>query len=254
MYRIAASFIFFTRLPLWRLVKVPKEYYSRVVEFWPLTGWLTGGVAAGVLWLGAQCFPPVVAVTLAFTARLLLTGALHEDGLADFFDGFGGGGTRERVLEIMKDSRIGTYGVLGLIMYGLLLVGTLSSFPTWLACVSILAADPWSKWCTSQIINVLPYARDEATSKSHTVYVRMSTFAWLASLAIAVLPCFWWMCTLARIPMIAMGVTMLVTAFMLLLVHKRIGGYTGDCCGAIALIGELSYYMSIAASQMLLWK
>ena len=120
--RIWAAFIFFTRLPLWRLHEPPKESYKSVVEFWPLTGWLTGGLMALTLWLCSMYFPYTVAVLFAIVVRLLITGALHEDGLADFMDGFGGGGSdRSRILAIMKDSHIGTYGVIGLILYHLLL-------------------------------------------------------------------------------------------------------------------------------------
>ena len=91
--RIWAAVIFFTRLPFWRLHEPPKACFSTVVEHWPLTGWLTGGVMAAILYLSCYIGPhPVypVAVVLAIVARMLLTGALHEDGLADFLDGFGG--------------------------------------------------------------------------------------------------------------------------------------------------------------------
>ena len=126
---ILAAFIFFTRLPFWRIREVPAECFKHVVPYWPLSGWLTGGIMAGVLWLSAQILPFSVAVLLALAARLLITGALHEDGLADFFDGFGGGTNRERILSIMKDSHIGSYGVIGLIFYFLLLWSLLMSLP-----------------------------------------------------------------------------------------------------------------------------
>ena len=112
-----AALIFFTRLPFWRIYQPPKDAYQYVVEFWPLAGWLTGGVMAGVLFLSAMVFRYEIAIILAIISRLLLTGALHEDGLADFIDGFGGGHNRQRILDIMKDSHIGTYGVLALIVY-----------------------------------------------------------------------------------------------------------------------------------------
>ena len=124
---ILAAFIFFTRLPFWRIREVPAECFKHVVPYWPLSGWLTGSIMAGVLWLSAQILPFSVAVLLALAARLLITGALHEDGLADFFDGFGGGTNRERILSIMKDSHIGSYGVIGLIFYFLLLWSLLMS-------------------------------------------------------------------------------------------------------------------------------
>ena len=128
MSSLYAAFIFFTRLPFWRLYQPPKESYKAVVEWWPLVGWLTGGVMAAVIYFGSMLLPYTIAVAAAIVARLLLTGALHEDGLADFVDGFGGGGTdRQRILDIMKDSRVGTYGVLALIVYELLLFLTLYS-------------------------------------------------------------------------------------------------------------------------------
>ena len=115
---VAAAFIFFTRLPLWRWLHPSPEAYKHVVVYWPVVGWLTAGVSAGVLYAASLVLPVTLAVWSAVAARLLLTGALHEDGLADFFDGFGGGGRdRTRILAIMKDSHIGTYGVIALIVY-----------------------------------------------------------------------------------------------------------------------------------------
>ena len=121
MLRILAAFIFFTRLPFWRLAEVPSEYFKNVVCRWALVGWLTAGLSVIVLYAASLILPASVAVLLAIVTRLLITGCLHEDGLADFFDGFGGGTSRERILSIMKDSHIGSYGVIGLILYFALL-------------------------------------------------------------------------------------------------------------------------------------
>ena len=120
MNNLLAALMFFTRLPFWRICTVPSECFRHVVSYWSLCGWLTGGVMALSFWVFSIWFPLPVAVLLALCARLFLTGALHEDGLADFFDGFGGGRDREGILRIMKDSHIGSYGVLGLILYYLL--------------------------------------------------------------------------------------------------------------------------------------
>ena len=117
MQRILAAFIFFTRLPFWRIAEVPGEYFKNVVSCWPLVGWLTAGLSVLVLYAASMLLPDSIALLLAIATRLLVTGCLHEDGLADFFDGFGGGTNKERILAIMKDSHIGSYGVIGLLFY-----------------------------------------------------------------------------------------------------------------------------------------
>ena len=95
---ILAAFIFFTRLPFWKIKEVPAECFKHVVPYWSLTSWLTGGIMAGTLWITGQILPISIAWITAIIVRLLVTGCLHEDGLADFLDGFGGGTTRERTL------------------------------------------------------------------------------------------------------------------------------------------------------------
>ena len=110
---LLAALIFFTRLPFWRLRDVPSECFKHVVPYWPLVGWLTGGLMAASLWLCAQVMPLAAAWIVALTVRLLVTGCLHEDGLADFFDGFGGGkqlhalripsGLPRRPFDVMAD-------------------------------------------------------------------------------------------------------------------------------------------------------
>lgn len=84
------------------MIEIDPRHYERVVELWPVAGWLTGGLSALTLWLASLVFDAPVAALLALTSRTLFTGALHEDGLADFADGMGGGTSRERILAIMK--------------------------------------------------------------------------------------------------------------------------------------------------------
>ena len=129
MLRILAAFIFFTRLPFWRLAEVPAACFKNIVSHWALVGWLTAGLSVLVLYATSLILPPSVAILCAMITRLLITGCLHEDGLADFFDGFGGGTSRERILAIMKDSHIGSYGVIGLIFYFGLFYLLVSSLP-----------------------------------------------------------------------------------------------------------------------------
>ena len=185
-------------------------------------------------------------------ARLLLTGALHEDGLADFIDGFGGGRTRERTLAIMKDSHIGTYGVLSLIVYVALWLSTatiLADYMEGYLFFILLLGDIWAKWCASQVINLLPYVRREDECKIRAVYDPMSTASLTAGLLFAFVPLmagstwlFWegfefligglWVTAAASV-----GTMLLLVWYM----RHRLGGYTGDCCGATFLLCELSF-------------
>lgn len=238
---ILAAFIFFTRLPFWRIKEVPPERFAQVVGYWPLTGWLTGGIMAGVTWLLSFVFPLSAAIIVAIISRILLTGALHEDGLADFMDGFGGGNTREKTLAIMKDSHIGTYGVLGLILYFLLLVSLLSTLPLSLLLIVILAGDIWSKYIASQIANVLPYARKEEDSKSKTVYLRTSWKVLIPMFFCSIIPF-----VLLPLPLVWAALFPVVTfGCMYVIMNKRLQGYTGDCCGAMFLLCELSFYLGV---------
>lgn len=240
--RLLAAFIFFTRLPFWKIANVPSVYFKRIVEWWPITGWLTGGVTTAVLWVSINLFPIEIAILLAFISRLLITGALHEDGLADFFDGFGGGTSRDKTLSIMKDSHIGTYGVISLILYFALLYSAFISIPVEMLFMIIIVADSWSKFCAAQLINILPYARNVEESKAKVVYDRMNVKGFLLSLVFGILPVLvflelkFWIAMLAPLfIMFALGHIM----------NKKIKGYTGDCCGATFLLCELSFYICI---------
>ena len=236
---LLAAFIFFTRLPFWRLKEVPSECFKHVVPYWPWVGWLTGGLMAMVLGLGSQVMPVSLAWILAIVTRLLVTGALHEDGLADFFDGFGGGTTRERTLTIMKDSHIGTYGVIGLIVYFLLML-ELRHLPIPVLCTLVVCGDCWGKLCASQLINFLPYARKEEDSKAKVIYNRMSGKELFFCIAGGVLP----LLLLPSYLWVALIAPCLVLAFLIRMMKRRLQGYTGDCCGATFLMCEMAFYLS----------
>ena len=174
-----------------------------------------------------------------FFTRLLVTGALHEDGLADFFDGFGGGTTRERTLTIMKDSHIGTYGVIGLIVYFLLML-ELRHLPVPVLCTLVVCGDCWGKLCASQLINFLPYARKEEESKAKVIYNRMSGKELFFCIAGGVLP----LLLLPSYLWVALVAPCLVLAFLIRMMKRRLQGYTGDCCGATFLMCEMAFYLS----------
>ena len=241
--RIWAAFIFFTRLPFWRLHQPDKDAYKTVVEHWPLVGWLTGAAMAAVLYFGSQVLPYTIAVLLAIITRLFITGALHEDGLADFLDGFGGGGSdRQRILDIMKDSHIGTYGVIGLILYFLLLLSALISMQPLDAALTIMAADPFSKMLSAQLIQMMPYARTEETAKNHTVYRKFNIRAGISLTIQGLLPMGLYIYYMyARVNwQVLIFTPAILMYFLYLLIWRRLHGYTGDCCGALCLLTELT--------------
>lgn len=243
MKRLVAALSFFTRLPIWRIAQVPAEYYKRVVPLWSVAGLLTGGVAAGVFYGLSFLLPPLAAAACAYASRLLMTGALHEDGLADFFDGMGGGTSRQRILEIMKDSHIGTYGVIGLLMWMMVVIPCVASFSAALGAWVIVSADVWSKACGAQIINFLPYARTESEAKNRTVYSRMTVGELLLCIAVGIAP----LILLPTPLQLAALAPVAVTATLLWMMRNKIQGYTGDCCGALFLLNELSFIVVATA-------
>jgi adenosylcobinamide-GDP ribazoletransferase len=250
--RILASLIFFTRLPFWRLRQPPVACYQTVVEHWPLTGWLTGGAMGLTLYFATLIFPGYIGVLLAILVRILITGALHEDGLADFIDGFGGGGSdRQRILCIMKDSHIGTYGVLGLIFYFLILTAAIYSIPPYIAAVLVFAADPYSKMVTSQMILMMPYARKEEEAKSKTIYRKFGPWAGLSLAVQGLLPMIGFIFIMGFSWEALIFLPAVVMYMLYLFIWSKLRGYTGDCCGAVCLLVELSIYLYVCASNYL---
>ncbi len=219
---------------------------------------------AAVIYLGSMVLPYAVALLLAIALRILITGALHEDGLADFFDGFGGGGTdRQRILDIMKDSHIGTYGVAGLVMYLALLFAALYTLndPA-LAALTVLAADPYAKMVAAQIVMMMPYARTKEESKNKTVYRKFNARTGTALALQGLLPMLGYLYLrnqsaysaynpIGGYPLdwqLVIFIPCIVLYFLYLFVWRRLRGYTGDCCGAFFLLVELAVYLTVAAT------
>lgn len=248
-YQLVAAITFFTRIPLWRIIEIPAESFPKIICFWPLTGWISGGITAAS-WFGfSMIFHPMPAIILALVVRVLLTGGLHEDGLGDFFDGFGGGKMKEDILRIMKDSHAGSYALIGLILYYLLFINTLVSLPKQIIPIVILVADPLSKFLTGIMMNFLPYARAKEDSKVKTIFEKMNllrmfiaTIFGLLPMALFIEPKLW----LAALAPVA------VVIFIYFLAKRKINGYTGDICGATALLCELSFYLGFISLSTLL--
>ena len=139
----------------------------------------------------------------------------------------------------MKDSHIGSYGVIGLIFYFLLLL-QLRNLPLNFLCILVFSGDCWSKFCASQIVNCLPYARKEEDSKAKVVYNRMSKSEWAVASICGILP-FVLFLPLKMWPALLFPVLTFILLYRLM--KRRLQGYTGDCCGAVFLLCELSFYI-----------
>lgn len=249
---------FFTRIPVTgRLAEwvgfSPAALRASSAHF-PGVGWVIGAITAAVFGAVAWQLPdlpaaPFVAAFVSTVAGLLLTGAFHEDGLADLADGLGGSMNRDRALEIMKDSRVGSFGAAALVMAlvgKLALLGLLGQLDIELACWALFAAHVSSRFAPLWIIRWLVHVGDAAGSKSKPLADAISgnTLAaaalwWLASLALlhGVWPeVDWWAGVLGA----ALGL-----AWMLRLLARRLQGFTGDALGATQQVCELAFYLGL---------
>jgi len=240
---------FFTRLPIPRWVGFEPEWLHQCSRYFPLVGVVVAAVSASTYALTALLWPAPVAALLSTVAGIYLTGAFHEDGFADMCDGFGGGLTRERVLEIMKDSRIGAYGAIGIGCLLALKVTLLALLPPGAAIAALFLAHPMSRLAASSPIWTMEYARSEGKAKPMAQKMRGAEFA-VAALS-AVLPALWiglndylpW-------PAIVMAIigAMLATYWLSRKFLRALGGYTGDCLGAVQQVTEVVFYLAILAS------
>jgi adenosylcobinamide-GDP ribazoletransferase len=230
---------YFTRVPVPRWVGYEPHYLNAAARYFPLVGVLVGGSGALVYLATLHVFPPGVAVLLSMAATLLVTGAFHEDGLADCCDAFGGAHTRENVLRIMHDSRIGAFGAIALVVALALKWQTLAALQPLRAAGLMIAAHAASRTCAISYLATLDYVRAEGKAKPVAQRLSGAAFAWAALLGLPAL--FWpdWRFGCAALMMLAVLRFALGRYFV-----RRIGGYTGDCLGFAQQIFELAIYLA----------
>ncbi|WP_407919429.1 adenosylcobinamide-GDP ribazoletransferase [Chitinasiproducens palmae] len=234
---LIAAFAYFTRVPM-PAIGSDAPALAAAGRYFPLVGLFVGGCGALVLLLAACLWPPTIAAGLALATTALLTGALHEDGLADCCDGLGGAFSRDDVLRIMRDSRIGAFGAIGLVLALGLRWQAIAALPTPLAAWVVLVAHPASRSAAISLVWALPYARE--SGKAQAITAGFGTVARSVAVLTGLPWLFWldWRC----------GVAMLLTllalrAALLRWFKRRIGGYTGDCLGLAQQLAELSIYL-----------
>lgn len=252
MHQLRLFFValqFFTRLPVPRWVGFEEEWLHHASRYFPAVGIVVGAITAGTYALAQSWWPPVMAVLASTIVGIYLTGAFHEDGFADTCDGLGGGMTRQRVLEIMVDSRIGAYGAIGILLMLAMKCAVLSSMSSHIAIAALLAGHPLSRLASTALIWRLAYAKGEGKAKP--LAQRMSNSEFLIAAATALLPAaallyldvLRWQSLLAGVVALALAAIWLARKF-----QRRIGGYTGDCLGAVQQLSEVAFYLALLAS------
>jgi len=240
------AIMFYTRIPVPKSLPYSDEILNRSTRFFPFIGWIIGGIGA-IVFYGLQfVFPPELAILLSMLATIFATGAFHEDGFADFCDGFGGGYTRERILTIMKDSRIGTYGSIGLI--GMLATKFMSLNAIEVAKIPLvlLSGHSLSRLMPILVIYTSEYSRDDASSKTKPIGKKGKGFDFLLAL-------FFGLAFLVFIPisysLIILPALLFTTFIFRRYITSKLGGYTGDCLGALQQIAEVFFYLGWVVFQ-----
>lgn len=244
------ALMFYTRIPCPSWIDHSEEYLNKATRYFPLIGWIVGLAAAFVIFSFHYIFPNPISIILSLATSILITGAFHEDGFADVCDGFGGGWTKEKILDIMKDSRVGAYGVIGLAILFSLKIFTLielMNLNMWYCLKAIVLAHVISRFSAVTLIFTHEYSREDQTSKIKPIAKKLTLKNFLIS-SIWLLPALflfqnWWI-LLIVIPVYLMKI------YLAKYFSKWIGGYTGDCLGATQQITEIIALLFCLA----LWK
>lgn len=235
---------FLTRLPVPPLRGFEAAWITRSAKYFPLVGQIVGAASAGVLLLAGLVWQGAAPALLAVAAGILVTGAFHEDGLADTVDGLGGGRDAAHCLAIMKDSRIGTYGALALVLAVGLKVAALAPLDAGTAALLLVAGHGGGRAAAVLVMRALPYAGDPSVSKIKPVPDGVTT----REVAFALLTGAWPL-VLLPMPLAAAGVAggALLAGGIALAARRRVGGYTGDVLGAAEQLFEIGFLLAAAA-------
>jgi adenosylcobinamide-GDP ribazoletransferase len=245
---------YFTRLPMPTLRDFDLAWLSQSVRYFPVAGWVVGGIGAATLWVCAQALPLPLAALLALAIPVAVTGAFHEDGLADTFDALGGHVSRERALEIMRDSRIGTYGASALGIALLLRWQATAALPLATAMAALICGHSTARAGAASLMASLTYVRLEEDAKAKPVAQALSNGNLYATLLAGGLPIA--VCAAAFPPL---AIPLCAGAFAVALMRMycarwfraRLGGYTGDSLGCCEQLGEIAFLLAAVMASAL---
>ena len=253
------AIMFLTRLPTPKWVTFEERYLNECSRYFPLVGVVVGIIAAVTYSLLSLLLGPMLAIILSMSMTVLITGAFHEDGFADMCDGFGGGWEKQQILTIMKDSRLGAYGGVGLLLIILVKFIALLSLATqvsmthlmardefsWAVVVALVVAHPLSRLFAIAYIYRLDYVQNASQSKVKSQTQRLTHNALFFAGA-----------SVAMVLLLLDAVTVLWIVVALVASHilfgrymvAKIGGYTGDCLGAAQQLSEILIYLVLCAA------
>ena len=256
------ALMFYTRIPCPKNITHDPTYLNKATRYFPLIGWIVGGIGALVFAISYKAFSLELAILFSLLANILTTGAFHEDGFADVCDGFGGGWTKEKILIIMKDSAIGAYGAIGLILlfaikfFALkMLLNEFINHPyiqddiVFVTFLFLIATHSISRLTAISIIFTTDYVREDELSKSKPIAKQNTWKEIIGAFVFGLLP--FLKLVHYSLYFLYLLIPLILTQVLLRRYFKKwIGGYTGDCLGATQQIAEVVFYLSFIA----LWK
>lgn len=241
---VLAAFQYFTRLPMPAWVGHGAEQLHGSARYFSLVGVFIGGVAALTFSATSVIMPAPLPAILSTAVTILATGAFHEDGLADTFDGLGGGATRERALEIMKDSRLGTFGMAALVLTLLIKIAALNALAPALVVFVLVAGHAFSRACAVSMLYASNYVGNPEQSRARPVARNMSGGDFFVAAVIGAIPLYW-----CGVHAVAGGLCALLVLLVLARWFiRRLGGFTGDTLGAAQQLTEVAFYLGVLAS------
>ncbi|SHI70615.1 adenosylcobinamide-GDP ribazoletransferase [Aquimarina spongiae] len=244
------ALMFFTRIPCPKWVNHDPRYLRLSAKYFSLVGIIVGGIGAAVFYGTSFLFSKEIALFLSMFSTIYATGAFHEDGFADVCDGFGGGWTKEKILLIMKDSRLGTYGTIGILLLLAIKFVALSELPIQYIPIALIAGHSLSRFIAVTLLYTHPYVRENDDSKAKPAAKNISFTMVLVSAVFGILPLLFFMNPWLFITLIPMYISKM---FLGAKFKKWIGGQTGDCAGAVQQLSEVIFYLSVIAIWNYIW-
>ncbi len=244
------ALMFFTRIPCPKWVNHDPEYLKLSSKYFPLVGIIVGGIGAIVFYGASYIFSVDISLLLSMFATIYATGAFHEDGFADVCDGFGGGWTKDKILLIMKDSRLGTYGTIGILLIMAVKFTALREIEIFYIPLVLISGHSLSRFIATTLIFTHPYVRDTDDSKAKPAAKSMSLQLVLISGVFGIAPLLLFQNPWIFITIIPMYVAKI---FMGAKFKKWIGGQTGDCAGAVQQLSEVVFYLTFIALWKYIW-